>query len=1133
MATTTLNSDPRFGEQLQANSITLPATAFTFEIDFALPADWQLKSEGVPLVQYGTGSHSSSGFAISTWSDNFDVYIAGRRFDTTIAVSDFIGTSHRISITWDKATGTAKSYLDGVLVDTATVAQNRTISPNQPLTIGGGGGSEPNPILSLDDVRVFDHVRSASDIASFHDAALPGGQTGLAGYWQADGTGLPSAIGGAPLSLEQEPITIANLGALTIGVPASGEIATAATHDWYTVALEAGKTYTFALVGTGSALLDDPYLELHSAGGTTRLARADDGAPGSNSWFTFTPEASGTYILDAHAGPTDTGTYGISVAEGSSAVYDDAMGAGIIQGGSWSNERGADATVTFGFQITDPGERENFEPFNAVMQTATREILQLYADIANITFVDANPDGLTDAAQMLFSVYDEADGSGGHSHGAGNGDIHLNYGNRDEAPAGSYVWYTLLHEIGHSMGFSHPAIYSTIETAQFTTDSVQYSVLSYHGAGDTGGDFGATGSADTPMLLDILAMHETYGSNMTTRTGDTVYGFNATADNRLYDFAQNTDPGLAIWDAGGTDTLDVSGYSQNQTITLLAGEFSSVGGLTNNVAIAFGATIENAVGGIGDDEVWGNAAANVLTGGLGADTLRGDDGDDRLVGDGVIDSVHRTEINGLVMNAAGGQSERLRATSVPDLPTTALTVEMVLQFDAAPSYQWFFSFPGISYLLDPTNQGAPGLWIQLNGDWAYSEITLADLGDGDPHRVSFTWDSATGAFAHYLDGALIKSGTGFKQGATLAGTGTIEIDPSAGAIGDIRIFNVVRTADEIADNVYGEFANPTGEPGLVANWQVGGDGTVSDATGSIALTSTVTTPQVADLTYEYSHDDTLIGGLGNDTLDGGLGGDTMEGGAGNDVYTVDSVSDVVREVFGEGLDTVNSSVSITLGVGVENLNLMAGAGAGTGNALANHIVGNTVANTLYGLDGNDVLYGGLGNDGLFGGNHNDSLLGEDGKDVLYGGAGNDRLDGGRHNDSLRAETGNDFLTGSAGRDILYGGKGIDDFIYRSLADSGKTAAARDVIRDFSAHNSEDINLALIDANTRAAGNQRFKFIGTQAFDGDGAASAGALSYSHIGAKRLLVQGDVNGDGRADFSIEVDGVTSLQAADFIL
>ncbi|MER0044607.1 calcium-binding protein [Pseudomonas sp. MGal98] len=126
-------------------------------------------------------------------------------------------------------------------------------------------------------------------------------------------------------------------------------------------------------------------------------------------------------------------------------------------------------------------------------------------------------------------------------------------------------------------------------------------------------------------------------------------------------------------------------------------------------------------------------------------------------------------------------------------------------------------------------------------------------------------------------------------------------------------------------------------------------------------------------------DDRLFGGAGNDRLIGGLGNDSMEGGAGDDIYQVDSLDDVVIESAGAGIDTIESSISLTLGTHIENL-LLTGTTAinGTGNALDNLLIGNEAANRLSGGAGADRLTGGAGNDTLSGGAGNDTYVFERG-----------------------------------------------------------------------------------------------------------------------------------------------------------
>lgn len=174
------------------------------------------------------------------------------------------------------------------------------------------------------------------------------------------------------------------------------------------------------------------------------------------------------------------------------------------------------------------------------------------------------------------------------------------------------------------------------------------------------------------------------------------------------------------------------------------------------------------------------------------------------------------------------------------------------------------------------------------------------------------------------------------------------------------------------------------------------------------------------------------------------------------------------------------------------------------------VVGTSAADTVFGGDGSQVLTGGGGADFLAGGKGNDTLIGSAGRDKLIGGLGNDMLVGGH------------------GADILNGGPGADRFVYLKTTDSTLAAGGRDTIFDFSRAQRDKINLSELDANTKIDGIQAFKFIGSKEFT----KAAGQLRYEKSGSD-TFVYADVNGNGRADFAITLEGSIPLQSTDFLL
>ena len=198
-----------------------------------------------------------------------------------------------------------------------------------------------------------------------------------------------------------------------------------------------------------------------------------------------------------------------------------------------------------------------------------------------------------------------------------------------------------------------------------------------------------------------------------------------------------------------------------------------------------------------------------------------------------------------------------------------------------------------------------------------------------------------------------------------------------------------------------------------------------------------------------------------------------------------------------GSNEILSSASIVLGDGAVTASLLGAANLNaTGNAAGNVLLGNRGANSLAGLDGNDKLLGGAGGDKLQGGNGVDNLIGGTGRDQLIGGAQRDIFD------------------------------------FNSLTESGTTSATRDLIRDFS-RGLDDIDLSSLDA-IAGGNNNAFTFIGKAAFS-EVAGQLRFVLFNQPGSAldHTIVEGDVNGDARADFQIDLSGLIGFTATDFIL
>lgn len=318
----------------------------------------------------------------------------------------------------------------------------------------------------------------------------------------------------------------------------------------------------------------------------------------------------------------------------------------LVGGKRWLN-----ATISYSFpdrnswwstdeQIGYAAQTGDGEPWQSETDWLTNrdqlnfeQALQQWANVANISFTrifeSANavgdiraaytkdPSQLTLAWSYLPSSSVRAGDVWGNTLGLLN--------NQDWNP-GTISFETILHEIGHALGLKHPFYDADKPTAAVlpaSQDDITHTLMSYtyrNLQGEKGNEFSF--HPTTPMVLDIAAIQYIYGANFSFHAGNDTYSY---SDGGNYH--------QTLWDAAGVDTIQFIGAAPASiNLNATSGSFLgqpvylqsngvNIGSPIPNVWIANGVTIENAVGGGGNDVLIGNAAANLLDGNMGIDTV--------------------------------------------------------------------------------------------------------------------------------------------------------------------------------------------------------------------------------------------------------------------------------------------------------------------------------------------------------------------------------------------------------------------------------------------------------------------------------------------------------------------------------
>lgn len=562
----------------------------------------------------------------------------------------------------------------------------------------------------------------------------------------------------------------------------------------------------------------------------------------------------------------------------------------------------------------------------------------------------------------------------------------------------------------------------------------------------------------------------------------------------------------------------------------------------------------SATGNAFDNLLTGNGANNTLTGALGNDTLDGGAGVDTLVGGGgddtyFVDSTGEiiTEltsegtdiVNSSVTCSLASNLENLTLIGVSAINGAGNTLNNSLRGNSAANTltgaagnDSLDGGAGIDYLVG--GLGDDTYYVDTSSD-----VVTENASEGtDLVHASVTYTIGANVENITLIGSGNINGTGNSLNNILTGnnsanalSGGAGSDTLVGGVGNDTLDGGAGT-DSLIGGVGDDIYTVDATTDIIT--ELGGEGvdlvnssvtfTLATNIENLTLTGTTAISGTGNTLDNYltgnSAANSLSGAAGNDSLSGGAGIDTLVGGTGNDSYYIDTASDVITELAGEGIDTVFSTVTYTLAANVDNLTLSGTTAInGTGNTLNNLINGNSAANLLSGSSGNDTLMGASGNDSLDGGAGSDSLLGGAGNDVytvdssadvivemltegtdtvnasttftLSDNVENLTLTGSSAinatgNTLANVLTGNsaaNTLTGGGGNDSLSGGAGADTMIGGLGDDVYTVDATGDVITELVSEGTDLVNSSV--TLTLSANVENLTLTGTTAINGTG------------------------------------------------
>jgi serralysin len=294
-------------------------------------------------------------------------------------------------------------------------------------------------------------------------------------------------------------------------------------------------------------------------------------------------------------------------------------------------------TIQYSFAQTPPSffdadDKKGFEVFNSAQITYTKQVLAYIESLIDVHFVETTDAEGGDTIVFANNTQEDSAGYGSHldlfEAGSRVMVASSRYAMDPSLDGGAEFLRVVTHEIGHALGLKHPfantdSLGGSGEGPYLpaSDDNLLYTEMSYTGDEHHPGTYSP---------LDIAALQYLYGPAQADSGSDTRW-------------IMGTTYGL-IGDGGGIDVIDGSAQTENLTVYLDDGYWGYIGAKADSItargqfSINIGTTIENAVGGSGNDHISGNDGDNVIDGGAGNDVLTGEAGNDRLVGGAGLDT---------------------------------------------------------------------------------------------------------------------------------------------------------------------------------------------------------------------------------------------------------------------------------------------------------------------------------------------------------------------------------------------------------------------------------------------------------------------------------------------------------------